>query len=98
MNKKIYILIAIGCLLILVNLGSISISAAPQINTIAIEKNQTQVENFYQAESLIPHADANGPYSSGINEQIIFSGFGSSASFYSIYKWDFGDGSIGYGK
>jgi hypothetical protein len=91
MNKKISILVAIGCLLILINLGIVGISTA-------LQKNQTPIESFYQRETLIPHADANGPYSGGINEIISFSGFGSSVSFYSIYKWDFGDGSIGYGK
>jgi hypothetical protein len=94
-NKSILIL---GCILILVNLSIMGISSAKQINTIEIEKNNTQIESNYHIEPFIPHADANGPYSAGINEPILFSGFGSSASFYSIYKWDFGDGTVGYGK
>ena len=98
MKKNKSILIIIGCLLILINLSIMGISAAKQINTLEIEKNKTQLESFCHDEPFIPHADANGPYSAEINEPILFSGFGSSASFYSIYKWDFGDGTFGYGK
>ena len=72
MKKKISILVVIGCLLLLVNMGIAGISGAQQVKTDEIENNQNQIMSFYQQQPLVPHADANGPYSADINEPILF--------------------------
>jgi uncharacterized repeat protein (TIGR02543 family) len=46
-----------------------------------------------------PSAEANGPYSGFINEEITFDGSGSTddAGIITNYTWDFGDSATGYG-
>jgi len=46
-----------------------------------------------------PTADANGPYSGFIDEEITFDGSGSTDDgTITNFTWDFGDGNIGYGE
>ncbi|MCK4364907.1 MAG: PKD domain-containing protein [Thermoplasmatales archaeon] len=82
MKQKIKIIILIGCILTLVNMG---------IASIGIAEEPIPVE-------LVYHADANGPYSGSVNVPVSFSGSGTYVSGSATYEWDFGDGSIGYGK
>ena len=89
MKKKISYIVIIGCLLILANMSIATVSAM-----------DFEMEH---SEPLIPivqtcHADAGKPYSGSVGQIINFDGSGTFINNYATYKWDFGDGTIGYGK
>ena len=95
MKKKLKLVVLVGCLLILVNLGIAGTSLA----------DDPQYVPGRQGEPVLPvvlahHADANGPYSGDVDEVISFSGLGTwmSTTGGIFYEWDFDDGTTGYGK
>jgi hypothetical protein len=97
MKKKLKIVVLVGCLLILVNVGIAGISTAADV-----EYDEKRVDEQIPVQ-LVKHADANGPYSGTVNHPVSFSGLGTYVGSGSTYEWDFNDpydenNSIGYGK
>ena len=96
MKKKLKILVLVGCLLILVNMGIAGIS-------VADVPDHDEMGDPIPPVGFTPHADANGPYSGTVNEPISFSGSGTRVGGAVTYEWDFNDpydetNTIGYGK
>ena len=98
MKQKIKIIVLIGCILTLVNMGIAGLSAATP------EDPEAEELSGHQAPAqIVYHADANGPYSGTVNSPISFSGAGTQVGSGPTYEWDFNDpynmdNSIGYGK
>ncbi len=73
-------------------------------DSILMTSNKTVTAHFKKPSGSSPtnqnpSADANGPYSGFINEEITFDGSGSTDDDGTItnYTWDFGDSATGYG-
>jgi PKD repeat protein len=62
-----------------------------------VTRTLTILANNSNPENIAPVADTGGPYSGFVNENVSFSGLGSSDSDGTIklYKWTFGDGTAG---
>ena len=93
MKQKWKIVIILGCLLTLVNMGIAGFSVAD--NPIPEEG---ELKGYETPVVLVHHADANGPYSGSVGVPISFSGDGTYISGSCSYQWDFGDDSYGFGK
>jgi hypothetical protein len=95
MKKKLMLVVLVGCLLILVNIGIFGTSLAYNLQYVPDRQGESVLPVV-----LVHHADANGPYSGNVDEVISFSGLGSEMSTTGgiFYEWDFDDGTTGYGK
>lgn len=96
MHKKLNFVVIVGCILTLVCMGVAGISITS--NNLYYEKikdDNVPSNNYY-------HADAGGPYSGNVGEEIAFDA--SKSYIFNIdatYEWEFGDkndDAKGYGK
>jgi parallel beta-helix repeat protein len=80
--------------------GSYTVKLQVKDNENATDNDTATVTISIPSSNTAPTSNAGGPYSGELNSSISFSGSGSSDSDGIIvnYTWNFGDGSIGYGK
>lgn len=83
MKKKLSLIVVVGCLLILVNVGI----AAMLAFELESEKSEEQRKNSI----LTSYADAGGPYSGSIHQPVTFDGSGTHVNPGGTYEWDFDD-------